>query len=482
MSAGELARQIRAGERRALDVVTDCLQRQRAHDGQFGAFVEMFAAASAAAEAVDRARARGETLPPLAGVPVAIKDNLLCQGQRCSAGSRLLQEFVAPRSSTVVERLQAAGAILLGRTNMDEFGMGSSTELSAHGPSRNPWDRTRVPGGSSGGSAAAVAAGFVPLALGSDTGGSIRQPAAHCGVSGLKPTYGRISRFGLIAYASSLDCIGGLAASAEDLALLLDALAGVDPADSTSLAAEVPDHAAALAQRTDLRGLRLGLPAEMNGPGLDPEVENLVADAVAQLQDLGASIVPVELPTVAHAIPTYYLIAAAEASSNLARYDGIRFGKRRDGTGRLESLYTATRSHGFGDEVQLRILLGTFALRAGYQDEFYGQATRVRTLLRRDFERAFAHCDLLLSPTAPGPAPLLQSQLDDPLTMYVSDALTVPASLAGVPALSIPCGFTPQGLPVGLQWMAPPLGEVLLLQAGHVYQQHTDWHRRRPKL
>jgi aspartyl-tRNA(Asn)/glutamyl-tRNA(Gln) amidotransferase subunit A len=457
------------------------LERIAARDPDLDAFVEHWPEDSlAAAERVDRDRRQGRPLAPLAGVPVALKDNLLLQGRRASCGSRMLEGFVAPYSATAVAALVRLGAIPVGRTNMDEFGMGSSTEHSAFGRTRNPWDRERVPGGSSGGAAAAVAADLCALALGSDTGGSVRQPAALCGVTGLKPTYGRISRLGLVAYASSLDCVGILGRSAEDVAAAL-AVAGPDPGDSTCADASVPDYLAALRGRDRLAGLTFGLPDELNGEGIDPEVAAAVQTATVALGGLGARVRPASLPSVRHAVATYYLIAAAEASSNLARYDGVRFGLRAaEGGAGIDALYADSRSRGFGPEVQLRILLGTFALQKGYRDEVYGQATRVRALVRRDFDRAFAHCDLLLCPTSPVPAFPLGSKVDDPLAMYLCDALTVPASLAGLPALSLPCGFTRGGLPVGLQLIAPPFREDLLLQVAHRYQQATDWHRRRP--
>lgn len=479
-SALEVAAQVRQGTLRAQDVVGDCLQRISAADPGLSAFVEVWPeAAMAMASAIDRDRALGRPPGPLAGVPFALKDNLLLEGRRAACGSRMLEHFVAPYSATTVKRLIARGAVPLGRTNMDEFGMGSSTEHSAFAATRNPWARDRVPGGSSGGAAAAVAADLCPLALGSDTGGSVRQPAALCGVMGLKPTYGRLSRHGLVAYASSLDCVGILARVAADVALALQ-VAGPDPADATSADVVVPDFAGLLAARHDLAGLRIGLPAELHGAGIDAGVAAAVAAAGLVLQELGARLAPAALPTVEHAVATYYLIAAAEASSNLARYDGIRFGLRVDDDGGLDALYARSRSAGFGPEVQLRILLGTFALQQGYQDEVYGQATRVRALLRRDFARAFAHCDLLACATSPVPAFPLGSKVDDPLAMYLCDALTVPASLAGLPALSLPCGFTPDGLPVGLQLIAPPFREDLLLQVAHRYQEATGWHRRRP--
>ncbi|MCA8950082.1 MAG: aspartyl/glutamyl-tRNA amidotransferase subunit A, partial [Planctomycetes bacterium] len=422
-SASVWAERVRSGELRAADLAAACLDHVRLRDPLLHAFLGIEPdAVLAAAEAVDAARARGDQLGPLAGVPVAWKDNLVRRGELATAGSRLLETFRSPYSATVIERLERAGAVLLGRTNLDEFGMGSTTENSGFGPTRNPWDPELVPGGSSGGSAAAVAADCCPLALGSDTGGSVRQPAAFCGVSGLKPTYGRVSRYGLIAYASSLDCVGAVARHADDLQLWLRIAEGRDPRDPTSV-----DTVAVPPRADGLAGLRIGLPWQLNGPGVDPEVAAAVAAAAERLAALGAEVTECSLPAVEHAVPTYYLIATAEASSNLARYDGVRFGARRDGR-RLEAMMASTRSAGFGHEVQLRILLGTFALRAGYHDEFYGQATRVREVLRADFARAFAEFDVLLCPTSPVPPFPLGERIDDPLAMYLCDALTVPAS------------------------------------------------------
>ncbi|MFO1078830.1 MAG: Asp-tRNA(Asn)/Glu-tRNA(Gln) amidotransferase subunit GatA [Planctomycetota bacterium] len=463
---------------RAAAAAQACLDRIAAVDPTMHAFLVDRDRVRRDAEAVDRARAAGAPLAPLAGVPIAWKDNLVRAGHRATAGSRLLETFTSPYTATVLARLERAGAVLLGRTNLDEFGMGSTNENSAYGPTRNPWNPECVPGGSSGGSAAAVAANCCPLAVGSDTGGSIRQPAAFCGVTGLKPTYGRTSRHGLIAYASSLDCIGAVARTAEDLALWLDAVAGPDAADATTLPTDGRDFRAALGTRADLRGLRIGMPAELNGPGLADEVAEVVAAAAAEFGELGAELAPCSMPNLAHAIPTYYLIATAEASSNLARYDGVRYGRRREVPGRIDAMMAATRSAGFGPEVQLRVLLGTFALRDGYHDEYYGQATRVRAQLRADFAAVFANCDVLLSPTAPSLPFPLGSLRDDPLETWLCDALTVPQSLAGLPAISVPCGFA-AGLPVGMQLSAPWGREDLLLQIAHVFQQHTDHHLRR---
>lgn len=477
LSAATIARHVRDGEVSARAVVEAHLDRIARLDPQIHAFLEVDRdAAVGAAEAIDTRRLRGEDPGPLAGVPVAWKDNLVVAGRIASAGSRMLESYRSPFTATVIERLLQAGAVLVGRTNMDEFGMGSSTETSAFGPTLNPWQRDRVPGGSSGGSAAAVAAGFCPIALGSDTGGSVRQPAALCGVTGLKPSYGRTSRNGLIAYASSLDCVGAFARDADDLALWLDVAAGLDAADATTV--DLPEEPPAM-PRDDLAGLRIGVPWELNGPGLDEEVATAASAALSRLRDLGARTIEVSLPSVAHAVPAYYLIATAEAASNLARYDGVRYGLRRNAA-RCEAMMTASRSAGFGPEVQLRILLGTFASSVGYQDEFYGQATRARELLRADFEASFARCDVVFCPTSPVPAFPLASRIDDPLAMYLCDALTVPASLAGLPALSQPCGFTAGGLPIGMQWTAPRFCERRLLDIARTFQRHTDHHARRP--
>ncbi len=481
-SATALAAQIARGETSATAVLDAALRRCATRDRDLGCFVEYFAEdALARAAAVDQDRAAGRPLGPLAGVPVALKDNLLLQGRVAACGSLLLEHFVAPYSSAAAERLLAAGAIVLGRTNMDEFGMGSSTERSAFGPTRNPWDPDRVPGGSSGGAAAAVAAGLCPLAVGSDTGGSVRQPAALCGVTGLKPTYGRISRWGLVAYASSLDTVGILAGDAADAALLFAALAGHDPRDATSRPEPVPEAAALLAAPPP--GLRLGVLPDSLLAGVDPAVLALLQAALPALQDEGDPAPAIAtLPHLRPSLSAYYLIATAEAAANLARYDGVRFGSRRAGRAGLDAMLASTRSQGFGPEVQNRILLGTHALRAGYRDALYGQASRVRTLLQRDFAQAFGRCDVLVLPTAPAPAFALGHTLEDPAQMVACDLRTVPASLAGLPAISLPCGFTADGLPVGLQLVAPPLREDLLLQLAHRFQQRCDHHRRRPPL
>lgn len=480
-SATELADAVRGGELRAQDVVDAFLQRINDVDERVGAFVEVHDDASRrSAEQVDQARARGAELGPLAGVPVALKDIFARQGQLSTCGSRILEGFRAPYTATAVERLERAGAVVIGRTNMDEFAMGSSTEHSTYGPTRNPFDLSRTPGGSSGGSAAAVSARMAPLALGSDTGGSVRQPAALCGIPGLKPTYGRVSRYGLIAFASSLDHVAPFARTVEDIALTLGVLAGEDALDSTSLAEPVPDYTAAAARGAN--GLRVGVPREYFDDNLDPEVEALTRQAIGQLEQIGATIVDVSLPHTRFAIPAYYLIANSEASSNLARYDGVEYGLRRSGDKDLDTMYLDTRTEGFGDEVKLRILLGTFCLCSGYYDDYYLAATRVRTLIRRDFERAYESCDVLATPTSPCPAFRLGEKVDDPLQMYLCDVLTTPANLAGVPGISVPCGTNAAGLPVGLQLLGPVLGEERVFQAAAAYQRATEHHLAEPAL
>ncbi len=478
-SCVEIAHTVRDGGCRATEVVAECLADIAARNDSIGAFVETFGdTALLDAEAIDAARARGQTLPPLAGVPIAIKDNFLVSGKIAACGSKMLAEFRAPYTATVVARLRELGAVVIGRTNMDEFGMGSSTERSAFFPTKNPWDRSRVPGGSSGGAAAAVASGLCPLSLGSDTGGSVRQPAALCGVTGLKPTYGRLSRYGLVAYASSLDCPGFLARTAKDIDLAMH-VAGLDPRDATTLDAPAAECALAIGL-DEAASLRIGcLCDEAIECGIDQEAQRAFDAALDCWRSLRANIAPVHLPHAQHAIAAYYLIASAEASSNLARYDGIRYGHSPGGR-TLEEAVTSARSEGFGPEVQLRILLGAHALQHGYHDELYGHATRVRRLVADDFAAAFAQCDVIAMLTSPAPAFPLGSRIDDPVAMYSCDALTVPASLAGLPAISFPCGFTKDGLPIGMQFVAPPRREGLLLAAAHAWQLATDWHLRRP--
>jgi aspartyl-tRNA(Asn)/glutamyl-tRNA(Gln) amidotransferase subunit A len=461
-SASEIAGAVRAGSRRARDVVEEHLARIAERDGELHAFLTVTGdEARATADEVDRVVAAGGDPGPLAGVPIALKDNMCTRGVLTTCASRILDGWRPPYDATVVTRLRAAGAVVIGKTNLDEFAMGSSTENSAFGPTRNPHDLTRVPGGSSGGSAAAVAAGLVPVALGSDTGGSIRQPAALCGVVGVKPTYGAVSRYGLIAFASSLDQIGPLASSVADAAVLLEVIGGHDPLDSTSIDAPAPRVTRGL--HDGVEGLRVGIVRELT-EGIDADVMARVEIAARALEKEGASVDEVSVPAAVHGLSAYYLIAPAEASSNLARYDGVRYGLRVDGED-ITDMYNETRAQGFGPEVKRRIMLGTYALSAGYYDAYYGQAQRVRTLIIRDFDAVYADHDLLLAPTAPTTAFALGAKTGDPLTMYLSDVCTIPSNLAGHPAISVPYGTGDDGLPVGVQLLAPALGEPLMFRA-----------------
>ncbi len=469
------------GERRVSSVELTQLHlgRIRALNASLNAFITVDEEVSLAqARAADARLARGAA-GPLTGIPIAHKDIFCTQRLRTTCGSRMLEHYTSPYDAHVIERLDAAGAVLLGKTNMDEFAMGSSNETSHFGPVRNPWDRSRVPGGSSGGSAAAVAARMAPAATGTDTGGSIRQPAALTGVCGLKPTYGVVSRYGMVAFASSLDQGGPLARSAADLALLLNAMAGHDARDSTSLARPTEDYARSLA--LPLKGLRIGLPREYFGEGVEPGVRACVRAALDWYEQQGARTVPLELPHTALAVPVYYVLAPAEASSNLSRFDGVRYGHRAKDFTDLADMYCRTRAEGFGAEVQRRILVGTYVLSHGYYDAYYLKAQKVRRLIARDFAAAFAQCDLIMGPTTPTTAFALGAKVDDPVQMYLNDIFTIPAPLAGLPALSIPCGFDDKGLPVGLQLMGNYFAEAQLLGAAHQYQRATDWHRRVPK-
>ncbi len=470
-TARGIAAEVRSGARRAVDVVEEHLVRIEAHEGDVHAFNLVLAdAARAQAAAIDEAVAAGRPPGPLAGVPVALKDNLCTRGIPTTCSSRILEGWKPPYDATVVQRLAAAGAVFVGKTNLDEFAMGSSTENSAFGPTANPHDLSRVPGGSSGGSAAAVAAGFAPLALGSDTGGSIRQPAALCGVVGAKPTYGLVSRYGLVAFASSLDQIGPFALDVADAALLLDVLAGPDRRDSTCLAETAPSASARLGEGVD--GLRIGVVRELaDAEGLSAEVRGRLTEAADALSAAGAKVAEVSIPAAVYGLSAYYLIAPAEASSNLARYDGVRYGLRAGraaGTGDdpadVSAMYTQTRSAGFGAEVKRRIMLGTYALSAGYYDAYYGKAQQVRTLMVRDFEAAYRDFDVLLAPTAPGTAFELGAKTADPLTMYLNDVCTIPSNLVGHPAMSVPFGGGSDGLPLGVQVLAPALGEAVMFQ------------------
>ncbi|NRA01239.1 MAG: Asp-tRNA(Asn)/Glu-tRNA(Gln) amidotransferase subunit GatA [Myxococcales bacterium] len=476
----ELSACVARGEASCVEAVGASLDRVAAVDDQVGAFLSLRSeAALREASEADRARAKGAERGPLHGLPFAVKDNLVSPDFETSCASRILRGMRAPYEATVLARLRKAGMVALGTTNMDEFAMGSSCENSSVKPTRNPWDLARVPGGSSGGSAAAIAAREVPVALGSDTGGSIRQPAALCGVVGLKPTYGRVSRYGLVAFASSLDQVGPLTHSARDAALLLGVIAGNDPLDSTSLDAPVPDYTSELSG--SIAGLRVGLPREFfDAKGLDPGTREALDAALATLEELGAIPVELSLPLTEYAIAAYYLICTAEASSNLSRYDGVKYGLRVPGDS-LDEMYLNTRSSGFGGEVKRRILLGTFVLSAGYYDAYYRKAQQVRTLVRRDFEAAFERCDLIATPTTPGPAWPLGERVDDPLAMYLSDVFTVSVNLAGLPALSVPCGRSGR-LPVGLQMIGRPLDEPTLLRAADAFLERTGFHRDVPEL
>jgi len=480
----ELAGRVRRREIRARDVTEAFLDRVARFDGALGCYLRVDAGgARRRADAVDAAAAAGRDPGVLAGVPIALKDIFVTAGVETTCASRILRGFVPPYESTASARLAAAGAVMLGKLNMDEFAMGSSNENSARGPVRNPWALDCVPGGSSGGSAAAVAAGLCAGAAGTDTGGSIRQPAALCGVVGIKPTYGRVSRYGVVAFASSLDHPGPLGRTVDDTAALLEVMAGHDPRDATSIPAPAGGYrAAAAAGAHGLGGVTIGVPDEYFQPGLDAEVEAAVRAALDELARAGATLVPVSLPHTQYAVATYYLICTAEASSNLARYDGVRHGHRADGARTLDELYARTRGEGFGAEVKRRIMLGTYVLRAGYYEAYYGKALRVRRKVAEDFAAVFARCDALVTPTSPVPAFRLGERTADPLQMYMADVLTVAPALAGVPALSQGCGFTRAGLPVGLQIIGRPLDEQTVFRVAGAYQARTDWHTRRPPL
>lgn len=478
LTAHELTEAFRAGDATPTAAAEAYLARIAAVDGRVRAYVTVTAdGARKAASASDARYRAGTPLGPLDGVPITYKDVLSTRGVRTTCGSRILERWVPPFDATVVARLAAAGVVPLGKSNMDEFAMGSSTEHSAFQLTGNPWDLGRVPGGSSGGPAAAVAGDLAAISLGTDTGGSIRQPAAFCGVVGLKPTYGRVSRYGLVAFASSLDQIGPFARDARDAALVLSVIAGVDPRDATSVDAPVADYAAALT--SDVRGLRVGV-LDYAAAGMDPDVERAVRAAIEVLRDLGATTEPVSLPTADYGLAAYYIIAPAEASSNLARYDGVKYGLREPGRDLID-MESRTRAAGFGAEVKRRVMLGTYALSAGYYDAYYAKAQKVRTLIRRDFEAAFAKVDVIVGPTTPGTA-FKHGEKEDPLAMYLNDIFTVPANLSGNPGISVPCGFSATGLPIGLHLVGRALDEATLLRVAHAYEQATPWRQRRPEL
>jgi len=483
LSLVEMIVALRAGDFSSREITQEFLERSERLNPELNAYLTLTPgqALSQAEEADQRLQAWRENseteIPPLLGVPIAVKDVLCVEDIRCTCGSRILENFVPPFSATAVERLLAAGVIILGKTNTDEFAMGSSTENSAYGPTRNPWDLERVPGGSSGGSAAAVAARMAPVALGTDTGGSVRQPASLCGVTGIKPTYGRVSRYGLVAYGSSLDVVGVLGRSVEDIAPLFTLMAGADGCDATTVEIPVPDIR--LKGQIDFSRLRVGVPKEYFISGIQAEVEAKVREAIATLEGLGAEAREISLPHTKYALPVYYLIATAEASANLARYDGVRYGPRIPAE-EMWDVFRLTRGSKFGPEVKRRIMLGTYALSAGYYDAYYGQAQKVRTLIKNDFERAFESVDIIAAPVAPTTAFKIGEHTEDPLSMYLEDVFTLPANLAGVPGMTFPVGFDEKGLPIGMQLMGPHFREEILFEIAHAYQQATDWHKKKP--
>nr|WP_238552974.1 Asp-tRNA(Asn)/Glu-tRNA(Gln) amidotransferase subunit GatA [Paenibacillus alvei] len=480
MSLTEARQAIQERKLSVSELVDASFRRIASTDEQVQAFLTMNEeGARNEAAAIDKRISAGEQIGLLAGIPAGVKDNIVTEGIRTTCASKFLDNFVPVYDGTVSRKLKEAGAITIGKLNMDEFAMGGSNENSAYRTTRNPWDLERVPGGSSGGSAASVAAGQVTFALGSDTGGSIRQPASYCGVVGLKPTYGLVSRFGLVAFASSLDQIGPITRNVEDTALVLQAIAGYDKMDSTSAKVEIPDYAAQLTG--DVSGLRIGVPSEYTGQGVDPKVKEAVLAALKVFEDMGATWEEVSMPHTEYAVATYYLLASSEASSNLARFDGVRYGVRADNPDNLLDLYHRSRSEGFGQEVKRRIMLGTYALSSGYYDAYYLKAQKVRTLIKRDFDEAFNKFDILLGPTAPTTAFRIGEQINDPLAMYLNDILTIPVSLAGVPAISVPCGLA-DGLPVGLQLIGKAFDEATVLRAAHAFEQRTEFHKLRPQL
>ncbi|MEM1170746.1 MAG: Asp-tRNA(Asn)/Glu-tRNA(Gln) amidotransferase subunit GatA [Cyanobacteria bacterium P01_H01_bin.35] len=483
-SISELHQQLISKERSAVEITQEALERINQLEPKLKSFICVTAEkAIEQARQVDAKIAAGEKIGQLAGIPIAVKDNMCTQGIPTTCGSKILENFIPPYESTVTQKLVDAGAVILGKTNLDEFAMGSSTENSAYQVTANPWDVERVPGGSSGGSAAAVASEECVVALGSDTGGSIRQPASFCGVVGMKPTYGLVSRYGLVAYASSLDQIGPFSRTVQDSAILLQAIAGYDPKDSTSLNVSIPDYTKNLRPNLRPKGqIRIGLIKETFGEGLDASVLQAFTKAVELLQELGAEIQVVSCPRFRYGLPTYYVIAPSEASANLARYDGVKYGFRTPESDNLLNMYAKTRAEGFGSEVKRRIMIGTYALSAGYYDAYYLKAQKVRTLIKEDFDKAFAQVDILACPTSPTTAFKVGEKTDDPLNMYLSDLMTIPVNLAGLPALSLPCGFDQQGLPIGMQLIGNVLKEGLLFEVAHVYEQSNDWYKHQPRL
>ncbi len=479
----EIHQQLVNKERSAVEITQEYLQQIENLEPKVKAFLSVTAdLALSTAQSVDAKIAAGESIGLLEGIPIGIKDNMCTKGIKTTCASQILANFVPPYESTVTQKLKDAGTVMVGKTNLDEFAMGSSTENSSFQITANPWDLERIPGGSSGGSAAAVAAGECVVSLGSDTGGSIRQPASLCGVVGMKPTYGLVSRFGLVAYASSLDQIGPFARNVEDAAILLGAIAGYDPQDSTSLKVDIPDYTQYL--KPDFKstgGLKVGMIVETFGEGLDTVVAEAVKKAIAQLETLGAQVKEISCPRFRYGLPVYYMIASSEASANLARYDAVKYGLRQEADNLL-NMYTTTRATGFGKEVKRRIMLGTYALSAGYYDAYYLKAQKVRTLIKQDFDQAFEEVDVLICPTAPTTAFKAGEKTADPLSMYLSDLMTIPVNLAGLPGISIPCGFDEQGLPIGMQLISNVLREDVLFHAAYAYEQATDWHTKQPQL
>ena len=485
LTTAQMLAGLRAGTFSSRELVQSFIDRIQAVEPGVHAFLDLvpeqaLQKADEADARLNAARKSGAAdLPELLGLPIAVKDVLTVQGMRCTCGSKVLENFVPPFTATSIQRLLDAGVIIIGKTNMDEFAMGSSTENSAYGPTSNPWDLSRVPGGSSGGSAAAVAALEAPIAIGSDTGGSVRQPASFCGLTGIKPTYGRVSRYGLVAYGSSLDSVGVLAHSVADIIPIFSHMAGADPKDATSM--DIPVPSINLRDSSDLKGLRVGVPAEYFIDGMQPEVESAVRKAIQTFKEMGATLVEISLPHTSYALPVYYLIAPAEASANLARYDGIRFGPRSDAES-LWGMFRETRGELFGPEVKRRIMLGTYALSAGYYDAYYGQAQKVRTLIKRDFDEAYKQVDVIACPVAPSTAFKKGEHTGDPLAMYLEDVFTLPINLAGVPGLAFPVGFDANKMPIGMQLLGPHFKEEVLFQTAHAYQQVTDWHKQFPTL
>lgn len=479
----EMQRGLKDGSFSSRELVQAAMDRIEKHEQALHAFLHVARdAALKRADEMDAARRKGGDNRPLLGIPMAIKDVLTVEGMPCTCGSRILEGFMPPYTATSVRRLLDAGVVILGKTNTDEFAMGSSTENSAFGVTHNPWDQERVPGGSSGGSAAAVAARYVPAALGTDTGGSVRQPASLCGVTGLKTTYGRVSRYGLVAFGSSLDTVGAFGRTAQDVAAIFAVMAGGDPRDATSTDVGIPSiDLPETIEGKPLKGLHIGVPKEYSIAGIQPDVEKAVRAGVGVLQGLGAEVRDISLPHTEYALPVYYIIAPAEASANLARFDGVRYGPREP-SGDLWDVYYKTRGRRFGPEVTRRVMIGTYALSAGYYDAYYGQAQRVRTLIRRDFEAAFKDVDLIAAPTSPGTAFKIGAHADDPLAMYLEDVFTLPANLAGIPGISLNTGFDREELPIGLQLLGPPFREDVLLQTAHAFQLATDWHKLAPEL